>query len=114
MLRCFLQFSDYLSDFFFGREFDGAGRASFFAACAEHHAIVKIFHDSFLSSFFRFEFVHSEFAVVYAFSAADAFLIVDCWTPMYLASRNAMICFFSQLFHRFLLTVIAYRVDNNI
>jgi hypothetical protein len=83
-----LQFSDYFSGFFFGREFDGAGRALFFAAGAEHHTIIGIFYDRSLFSLFLFKFVRAKFTVIYAFSAAYAFFIVYCWIPRYLASRN--------------------------
>jgi len=88
-----LQFSDYLSGFFLGREFDGACRALFFAARAEHYTIVRIFYDRLLFSLVLFKLEHAERAILYAFSAADAFFIVDCWTPRYLASRNTSVCF---------------------
>jgi len=94
----FSQFSDYLSSFFLGRELDSASRALFFAACAEHHTIIRIFHDRLLFPLVLFRFVHVECAVVYAFTAAYAFFIVDCWTPRYLASRNTVICFFRHSF----------------
>jgi hypothetical protein len=90
----FSQFSDYLSSFFLRREFDGAGRALFFAACAEHYTIIGIFYDRSLFSLILFKLVRAECAVVYAFSAADAFFIINCRMPRYLASRNTMICFF--------------------
>jgi len=95
---CFLQFFDYLSGFFFGREFDGSDRALFFTACAENYTIIRIFYDRHLFSFFLFKFVRAERAILYAFSAAYAFFIVDCWTPRYLASRNTVICFFRHSF----------------
>jgi hypothetical protein len=75
---------------------DSAGWALLFAARAEHNAVVKIFDYRPLFPFFFFEFVRPEFAVVYAFSAADAFFVVYCWTPRYLASGDAVICFFSH------------------
>jgi hypothetical protein len=95
---CFLQFFDYLSGFFFGREFDSASRALFFAACTEHYTIIGIFYDRSRFSLILFKLVRAELTVVYAFSAADAFFIVYCRVPRYLASRNTMICFFRHSF----------------
>ena len=103
---CFLQFSDYLSSFFLGREFDSAGRALFFTACTEHYTIIRILHDRSLFSLVLFKLVRAELTVVYAFSAADAFFIVYCWTPRYLSSRDSVACFFRQFFHRLLLMII--------
>jgi len=95
---CFLQFFDYLSGFFFGREFDSAGRALFFTACKEHYTIIGIFYGRSRFSLVLFKLVRAERTVVYAFSAADAFFIVYCWIPRYLASMNTMICFFRHSF----------------
>ena len=51
-------------------------------------------HDgSFLSVFF-FKFVCAEFAVVYAFSAADAFFVVYFWVPWDFVSGDSVPCFF--------------------
>jgi hypothetical protein len=73
---------------------DGAGRAYVFASRAEHYARIRIFYDSSLFSMFLFKFERAECTVVHAFSAADAFFIVYCWVPRYLASGNTVICFF--------------------
>ena len=67
-------------------------------ACTEHYTIIRILHDRSLFSLVLFEFVHAEFTVVYAFSAADAFFIVYCGVPGYLASMNTVICFFRHSF----------------
>jgi hypothetical protein len=75
---------------------DSAGRALLLATRAEHDAVVKIFDDRPLFSVFLFEFEHAKFAVVYAFSAAYAFFVVDCWTPRYLVSGNTVICFLAH------------------
>jgi DNA-binding transcriptional ArsR family regulator len=90
---CFLQFLDYLSSFFLGREFDSASRALFFTACTEHYTIIRILHDSSLCSLVPFKLVRAELTVVYAFSATDAFFIINCRVPRYLASWNTVICF---------------------
>lgn len=94
----FSQFFDYFSCLFFRRVLDGAGRALFVTACTEHYTIIRIFYDRFLFSLVLFKFVHAKFAVVYACSTGGAFVIVYCWIPRYLVSRNSMICFFSHSF----------------
>jgi hypothetical protein len=69
---------------------NGACRALFFAACAENYTSVGVFHDGLLFSVVLYEFVGAKSAVFYAFSTADAFIIVYFWMPRYLASRNPL------------------------
>ena len=77
---------------------DGFAGALVFAACAEDDAVVGVFDDGAFFAVFFFPSERAECAVVYAFSAADAFFIVYCWIPRYLASMNTMICFFRHSF----------------
>src|SRR5450759_354716 len=91
------QFSNYLSSFYFRRVFDGSSRAYSITTSTEYYTIVWIFHDRPLFALILFKFVCAEFAVVYAFSAADAFFIVYCWIPGYLASGNSVPSFLRHL-----------------
>jgi len=92
MLMFFWQFSDCFSGFFFGREFNGADRVLFFAACAENYTVIRFFYDRVLFSQVLFKFIRGKFAVFYAF------FIVYYWIPRYFVSMTAMICFFSHSF----------------
>jgi hypothetical protein len=56
--------------------FDGAGRAYSITTSTEYYAIVWVFHDWSFFAIIFFKFVCAEFAVIHAFSAADAFFIV--------------------------------------
>ena len=98
--------SDYLAGFFFRRMLDGSGRANSITARAEHYAVVWIFHDGPLFSVIFFKFVRAEFAVVHAFSAADAFLVVYHWVPRYLAAGNSVPSFFRHLLSPFLIACL--------
>ena len=78
---------------------DGASRTNIFAASAKHYTSVRVFYDSYLFSFFFFKCKRFHVAVLYAFSAAYAFVIVYCWSPGYFVSRNTVICFFLARFY---------------
>ncbi len=88
----------------------GLSGALFFATGAEDHAIVGVLYHCFLFSVFFLEFVDAEFAVVYAFSAAEAFFVVYCWVPGYLVSGDAVECFFGYFSFRSL-CLLAFSVS---
>ena len=88
--------------------FDGVGRTYFVATCAEYYAIVSVFDDWPLFALILFKFVCAEFAVFYAFSAADAFFIVYCGVPGYFESGNSVPKFLRHLFCSLLLVHICF------
>jgi hypothetical protein len=74
--------------------FDGTNGAYFVAACAEHDAIIWVFHNWSFLAVFLFKFECSKGAVFDAFSAAYAFFIVYGGVPRYFASGNSVPSFF--------------------
>jgi hypothetical protein len=88
------QISDCFAGFFLRLVFDCASWTYFIAACAEHDAVVWVFHHRSFLAVFIFKFESSKRTVFHAFSAPDAFLIVYCGVPGYFASGNSMPSFF--------------------
>jgi len=81
--------------------FDGTGRTYPIATCAQYNAVIWVLHNRLSFAVFFFKFVCAKFAVIDAFSATDAFLIVYGWVPWYLASWNSVPSVFRHLFGHF-------------
>ena len=74
----------------------GLGGADIFAASAEHDACVGVSYDCSLFSVFLLKFEDIIVAVIYAFPASDALLVVYLWSPRYFVSWNSFKFFFLQ------------------
>ena len=73
---------------------DSANWALGFAARAQNHAVVRVFHYWLLFAVFFFKLVGAKLAVIYAFSATDALFIINYGIPRNFASGNSFVCFF--------------------
>jgi hypothetical protein len=75
---------------------NGLCGANVLAALAEHDTLGRFSHDGPFLAVLFLDCVDAHVAVVNAFEAADAFLVVNCGSPGYFASGYTMVGFFSH------------------
>jgi hypothetical protein len=79
-----------------------AFRTDILTAPAKHHTCIQILYNCFLCTirFLKPKCLHV--AKIHAFSAGNAFFIIDFWSPRYFVSGYSFVCFF---IHRLSLSI---------
>jgi hypothetical protein len=93
-----LKIVNYFLGFLFRRMGDGPDRTYILTPPAKHYTCVQVLNNCFLCTIFLFKPKRLHVTKVNAFSAGNAFLIIDFWSPRYLVSGYSLVCFFRHWF----------------